>query len=88
MAQEIRDVRRLMEGIADILVADETLVMTYLEQLQSFDLAIQRSDESAGILDRLANGAKAVDAIKPVRLTYVHDKLSAALEAGRAHHGG
>ena len=87
IAQELREVRGLMEGIADILVADEALVTAYLEQLQSFDLAIQRSDESADLLDRMANGAKATDAIKQVRLTYVHDKLAAALDASRKHYG-
>jgi hypothetical protein len=87
IAQEIRDVRALMENIADIIVADEALVTTYLEQLQSFDLAIQRSDESAALLDRMAAGAKAADAIKSVRLTYVQDKLAAALAASRKHYG-
>ena len=87
IAQEIREIRSLMEAIADILVADEALVSTYLEQLQSFDLAIQRSDESAALLDRIAGGAQAVDAIKSVRLTYVHDRLAAALAASRKHYG-
>lgn len=76
-----------MEGIADILVADDRLVTAYLEQLQSFDLAIQRSDESAALLDRLASGSKAMDAIKGVRLTYVQDKLASALANTRKHHG-
>jgi hypothetical protein len=87
LAQEIREIRGLMEGIADILVADESLVTAYLEQLQSFDLAIQRSDESAAVLDRMANGAHAIDAIKSVRLTYVQDRLAAALAASRKHYG-
>jgi hypothetical protein len=87
IAEEIRDVRGLMESIADILVADEALCTAYLEQLQSFDLAIQRSDESAALLDRMAGGARAVDAIKSVRLTYVQDKLAAALSASRNHYG-
>jgi len=87
IAQEIRDVRCIIESIADILVADEGLVTAYIEQLQAFDLAIQRSDESADLLDRMANGAKAVDAIKHVRLTFVQDKLAAALDACRKHYG-
>lgn len=87
IAQEIRDVRRMIEGIADILVADDALVIAYIEQLQSFDLAIQRSDEAADLLDRMATGARAADAIKHVRLTYVQDKLAAALEASRKHYG-
>jgi hypothetical protein len=87
MATEIREIRMLMEGIADILVADEALVTTYIAQLQSFDLAIQRSDESAALLDRLADGSKAMDAIKAVRLTYVQSKLASALASSRDHHG-
>lgn len=86
IAQEIREVRALMEDIADVLVADDALVLAYIAQLQSFDLAIQRSDESAALLDRMAGGAKAADAIKTVRLTYVQDKLAAALLAGRRCH--
>lgn len=88
IAQEIREIRALMESIADILVADEALVMTYIEQLQSFDLAIQRSDESAAVLDRIAQGAHAADAIKGVRLTYVQVKMNAALAAGRGGYHG
>lgn len=87
LAQEIREIRMLMEGIADILVADEALVATYLAELQSFDLAIQRSDESALLLDRLADGSKALDAIKAVRLTYVQSKLASALASSRDNHG-
>lgn len=87
IAHEIREIRGLMEHIADILVADEALVIAYITQLQSFDLAIQRSDESAALLDRMAQGVKASDAIKTVRLTYVQDKLSAALAGGRRQHG-
>lgn len=86
IAAEIREVRALMESIADILVADEALAAAYLEQLQSFDLAIQRSDESAALLDRIAGGVAAAEAIRAVRLTYVQDKLAAALAAGREHH--
>lgn len=88
IAQEIREIRGLIEGIADILVADTALVTAYIEQLQSFDLAIQRSDEAAAVLDRMASGALAVDAIKGVRLTYVQDRLSAALDAGRGGYHG
>jgi hypothetical protein len=87
IAQEIRDVRALMESLADVIVADEALVESYLVELQSFDLAIQRSDESAALLDRMASGAKAVDAIKSVRLACVQDKLAAALADSRKHHG-
>jgi hypothetical protein len=87
IAQEIRDVRGLMEDIADILVADEALVALYLEQLQSFDLAIQRSDESAALLDRMANGSRAIDAVKDVRLTFVQNKLRDAMASSKRHHG-
>lgn len=88
IAQEIREVRALMESIADILVADETLIAQYIEQLQSFDLAIQRSDEAASVLDRIADGMPAVDAVKGVRLTYVQDRLNAALLSGRGGYHG
>ena len=87
IAQEIREIRMLIEAIADVLVADETLVMTYLAQFQSFDLAIQRSDEAAALLDRLAEGSGARAAVDAVRLTSVQDRLALALASGGDRHG-
>lgn len=85
LAAEIRDVRTLVEGLADIIVADEALVHRYLTELQAFDLVIQRSDANADVLDRIADGARARDAIRDVRLECVATRLSAALD--RRHHG-
>lgn len=80
LAAEIRDVRTLVEGIADIIVADEALVQRYVAQLQAFDLVIQRSDANADVLDRIAAGAPAHDAIRDVRLECVATRLTAALD--------
>ncbi|WP_033921492.1 hypothetical protein [Sphingomonas sp. 37zxx] len=79
IATEIRDVRMLIEQLADTLVSDEAFAMAYMEQLQTFDLVIQRADESADLLDRMAKGAKSVDAVSQVRLGIVQDKLRSAL---------
>ncbi|CAN5519543.1 hypothetical protein BH10PSE14_BH10PSE14_24180 [soil metagenome] len=81
IAVEIRDVRALIEHLADTLVSDEAFAMAYMEQLQTFDLVIQRADESADLLDRMASGSKSWDAVSKVRLGIVQDKLRSALAA-------
>ena len=79
IATEIRDVRVLIEHLADTLVSDEAFAMAYMEQLQTFDLVIQRADESADLIDRMAGGAGSLEAISKVRLSVVQDKLRSAL---------
>ncbi len=81
LAEELRDVRGLLEEIADTLSSDEQLVMAYTEQLQGFDLAIQRAEESAALLDRMASGQPPLEAIEGVRLSHVQDRLFAAMKA-------
>jgi len=81
IASEIRDVRGLIEGLAETLVSDEKFAMAYMEQLQTFDLVIQRADESADLLDRMAGGSNSMDAINLVRLGLVQDKLRSAITA-------
>jgi len=79
IATEIRDVRVLIEHLADTLVSDEAFAMAYMEQLQTFDLVIQRADESADLIDRMAGGSGSLEAISKVRLSVVQDKLRSAL---------
>ncbi len=81
LAEELRDVRGLLEGIADTLSSDKQLVMAYTQQLQGFDLAIQRAEESAALLDRMASGSPLLEAIEGVRLSHVRDRLLAAVKA-------
>ena len=81
IATELRDVRVLIEQLADVLVADESFAMAYMEELQTFDMVIQRADESADLLDRMANGSKSLDAVGQVRLGIVQDKLRSAIAA-------
>ncbi len=81
LAEELRDVRGLLEGIADTLSSDEQLVMAYTQQLRGFDLAIQRAEESAALLDRMASGSPLLEAIEGVRLSHVRDRLLAAVKA-------
>jgi hypothetical protein len=81
LAEEIRDVRRLIEQIAAVVAADEQFALANLEQLQAFDLAIQRADESADMLERLSNGSPADQAIEAVRLGCVQNRLRAALKS-------
>lgn len=80
VAEEMRHIRALLEQLAELLVCDEHFATKYLEQLQTFDLLIQCTDESAAVLDRMANGATSHDAIAPVRLAAVQERLLSALQ--------
>lgn len=80
VAEEIRKVRMLIEQLAETIVSDERFVADYLEQLQIFDLIIQCSDESADLLDRVAEGQSVSEAIAHVRLSIVQERLRAAVE--------
>lgn len=79
VAEELRHVGALLEQLSMLLVEDEHFTTNHFEQLQMFDLLIQCTGESAAVLDRMAAGAKSHDAIAPVRLTVVQDRLRAAL---------
>ena len=81
LAAELRDLRVLIEGIADILVNDEAMALAYIHQFQDFDLIIQRAEESARLLDSIAGGACPREAVEQVRLSAVQDRLRAALRA-------
>ena len=79
MAAELREIREQLEGLAEVLVADEHFVTSFLEQLQSFDYLIQHADECANLMDRIAAGENSVEAIKHVRLGAVQERLRIAL---------
>lgn len=81
VAEEIRDLRGLIDGLAEVLASDEYLAGTYTEQLQTFDLLSQRSQEAADLLERVASGTCARAAVEEVRLNAVQDRLRAALAA-------
>jgi hypothetical protein len=80
VADEIREIRAGIERLAHILVADPRFTADYLDQFQMFDLMAQQAEESAHLLDRLAEGRSAGDAIEAVRLTAMQNRLSAAIE--------
>lgn len=79
VAEELRVALGRLEALAGVLVADEQLAATYIEQFQSFDLIAQQIDESAAVLHRLAEGKQAQEAIDHVRLTEVQARLRAAV---------
>ncbi|MDB5672052.1 MAG: hypothetical protein JWO25_3011 [Alphaproteobacteria bacterium] len=81
IAEEIRGMRMLIEQLAEQLTGDERFALHHFEQLQTFDLIVQRADESADLLDRMASGSRVVEAVDAVRLTAVQDRLRAALLA-------
>lgn len=81
LAAEIRDVRVLIEALAEVLTADEYLALNYSEHLQSFDLLAQRTQESADLLDRIAAGMRGHDAVEHVRLELMQARLRDVLKA-------
>lgn len=79
MAGELREMGAMLERLAEVLISDEHVAATYLEQLQSFDYLIQHADECANLLERIAAGEDSLTAIGHVRLAEVQDRLRAAI---------
>lgn len=81
VAEEIRDIQTLVETLADVLAADEHLACNYLEQLQMFDLLVQRSQAAAELLDSVVTGSCLHSAVEGVRLNLVQDRMRMAIGA-------
>lgn len=81
VAEEIRHVRILIEGLATQLVSDERFVTEYLDALQAFDLIIQHMDESADLLGRVSEGHDIAGALSRIRLNAMQHRLNTALGA-------
>jgi len=81
IAAQFRDVSARIKTRADVLVLDESLAISYMGVLQTFDLVIQRDDESADLLDQVARGPRSKQSIDGVRLSMVENKLRSALAA-------
>ena len=79
IADELRHISDVLERLAEVLVADEHFASKFLDQLQAFDLLVQCTHESAAVLDRLSAGDGAYDAVAPVRLGHIQERLRAAL---------
>jgi hypothetical protein len=80
IAGELREMRDMLEKLAEVLVGDEHFAASYLEQLQSFDYLIQHADECVNLLERIAGGEDSLTAIGHVRLGAVQDRLRSALK--------
>ena len=79
IAGELREMRDMLERLAEVLVADEQFAHAHIEQLQSFDYLIQHTDECAKLLERVADCQDALSAISHVRLAEVQERLRDAL---------
>jgi hypothetical protein len=79
IAAELREMRDMLERLAEVLVADEDFAHGHIEQLQSFDYLIQHTDECANLLERIAGGEDSLTAISHVRLAEVQERLRDAL---------
>lgn len=80
IAGELREMRDMLEALAEVLVSDEHFANSYLEQLQSFDYLVQHADECINLLERIAGGEDSLTAISHVRLGVVQDRLRTALK--------
>ncbi len=80
IAEEMRIVRELLEELAGVLIADERFVMDYVDQLQSFDLIAQHVDESAALLNRLAEGQDFGHSLGLVRLQVMQERLRTVVD--------
>ena len=78
IADEIRQVSLLVEELARVLVDDEDIALRHIHRLQAFDLVIQRTGESARVLEQLAAGAHSHQAIDAVCLEALQNRLRAA----------
>jgi hypothetical protein len=78
VADELRHMGTILTALAARLVDDAHFVDHYLEELQSFDLLIQCAEESAAVLERVADGVHAHEAVALIRLTGVQERLRAA----------
>jgi hypothetical protein len=79
IAGELREMRGMLEKLAEVFVADEQFAQAHIEQLQSFDYLIQHADECANLLERVAGGEDSLSAISHVRLAEVQERLRDAL---------
>lgn len=80
IADEIRQVSHLVEELANVLVCDEDVAMKHIHRLQAFDLLVQRSAESARLLDRIASGVQTQHAVDEVCLEELQQRLRAKVE--------
>jgi hypothetical protein len=80
MAGELREMGAMLERLAEVLISDEHIAATYLEQLQSFDYLIQHADECANLMERIAAGEDTLTAICHIRLAEVQDRVRAAIK--------
>ena len=81
IAAEIRQVSNLIEELAHVLVSDEELAIRHIDRLQCFDLVIQRSGESARLLDKLAEGIHAHHAIEDINLDCMQQRMRGSTKA-------
>lgn len=79
MANELRDMRRQLEQLAERLCVDELFCARHIETLQHFDALTQQSEESALLLERLSGGMQSAEALALIRLGQLQQRLNDAL---------
>lgn len=79
LSHELRVAREMLEALAGVLVADARFVEDHLDQLQAFDRISQYMEESAGVLQRVAEGETAGQAVQKVRLEEMQRRLMPAV---------
>jgi len=82
MANELSEVRILLERLAEELVCDADMIDKHLEKLQHFDIISQHVDECGRLLGRMADGMTTYEALGKVGLGGLQARLARALPEG------
>ena len=82
MANELGEVRALLERLAEELVCDADMIDKHLEKLQQFDIISQHVDECGRLLGRMADGMTTYEALGKVGLGGLQARLARALPEG------
>lgn len=81
LSAEMQAMRSMVEALAVVLVSDPEILDLYGTELQTFDLLAQKAMESACLLERIATGMAAEEAVAAVRLERMQERLRDALKA-------
>lgn len=85
MANELCEVRELLERLAEEFVCDPTIVEIHYAKLQQFDMIAQHIDECGRLIGRMADGMPTHEALETVGLGRMQSRLSAAILEGLMH---
>ncbi|AMO72625.1 hypothetical protein [Sphingorhabdus sp. M41] len=78
LAAELRQIGTIVTGIAHNVMGDEDFILNHIESFQQFDLVIQSAEETARVLDHMAQGISGAQAVDMVSLEAIQQRLHRA----------